>query len=122
VTFAAGAGKRASNKTATGGAVLRHPVLTSKSVSPLRDLTTKTKARRYVRMDDESQISALSRRSRGLLTQMESARPQDQVVLDVTIEQRWASERRRTHALKMMRLAKAAAWRRFLRRRLPSNA
>jgi hypothetical protein len=34
------AGKRASNKTATGGAVPRHPVLTSKPVSPLRDLTT----------------------------------------------------------------------------------
>jgi hypothetical protein len=101
-------------------------VLTSNPVSLLRDLTTNTKARRYVRMDDEAQISALSRRScqppELRSADAKTARPQDQAGLDATIEQRWASERRRTRALKMMRLAKAAVWRRFLRRRLPSNA
>jgi hypothetical protein len=73
-------------------------------------------------MDDEAHIAALRRQSRSLLTQTETARPQDQAVLDATIEQRWASEHRRTRALKAMRLAKAGVWRRFLRQRLPSNA
>jgi hypothetical protein len=74
---------------------------------------------RYVRMDDEAHIAALSRQNRG--PPMETARRQDQPMLDATIEQRWASEHRRTRALKAMRLAKAAVWRRFLRRRLPLN-
>ena len=56
---------------------------------------------------------ALSRWSRGLPT----ARLQDQEAT----EQRWASERRRARTLKVMRLARAAVWRRFLRRRLPSD-
>jgi hypothetical protein len=72
-------------------------------------------------MDDEAHIAALRRRGRDLPAQTETARPQDQSVLVEIVEQRWASERRRTRALKAMRLAKAAVWRRFLRRRLPSN-
>jgi hypothetical protein len=74
-------------------------------------------------MDDEAHIaSAFSCRNRSLPTPAETARPQDQTVLDTAIEQRWASEHRRTRALKAMRLAEAAIWRRFLRRRLSSNA
>jgi hypothetical protein len=68
-------------------------------------------------MDDEAQITALSRWSRGLPTPTETARLQDQEAT----EQRWASERRRARALKAMCLARAAVWRRFLRRRLPSD-
>jgi hypothetical protein len=72
-------------------------------------------------MDDEAQITALSRWSRGLPTQTETARLQDQEALAAATEQRWASEHRRSRALKAMRLARAALWRRFLRRRLPSD-
>jgi hypothetical protein len=64
-------------------------------------------------MDDEAQITALSRRSRGLPT----ARLQYQEAT----EQRLARERRRARTLKVMCLAQAAEWRRLLRRRLPSD-
>jgi hypothetical protein len=87
-----------------------------------QSLQTIAKARRYVPMDDEAHLAALSRQSRGLLARTETPRPQDQAVLDRAIEQRWGGELRRARALKAMRLAKAAVWRRFLRRRLPSNA
>ena len=72
-------------------------------------------------MEDEVQTTALSRWSRGLPTKAETARLQDQEALAAATEQRWAGERRLTRALKAMRLARAALWRRFLRRLLPSD-
>ena len=54
-------------------------------------------------------------------TQTEDYALQDQEALTAA-EQRWAREHRRQRALKAVRLARAALWRRFLRRRLPSDA